>query len=64
MKRPANILVAMYQGYPGDTETPFLMPILARLVDRGHRLRIIFGPGVRQTRLPVSDRLLRRFADQ
>ena len=62
MKRRATILVAFYQGYPGDTIS-FLMPILSRLVERGHVLRIIFGPGVRQTRLPVNDRLLHRLAD-
>ncbi len=63
VKRPASILVATYQGYPGDTDTPFLTPILTRLVERGHTLRIIFGPGVRQTRLPVSDKLVRRLSD-
>ncbi len=63
MKQPACILVATYQGYPGDTETPFLTPIVRRLIERGHSLRILFGPGVRQTRLPVSDRLVRRLAD-
>jgi UDP:flavonoid glycosyltransferase YjiC (YdhE family) len=63
VKRPATILVATYQGYPGDTETPFLTPILTKLVERGHTLRIIFGSGVRQTRLPVSDKLVHRLAD-
>ena len=61
--RATTILVATYQGYPGDTETPFLRPILTRLAERGHALRIIFGPGVRQTRLPVSDKLMRGLAD-
>ena len=63
MTRPASILVATYQGYPGDTDTPFLTPIVRRLIERGHTLRILLGPGVRQTRLPVSDRLVRRLAD-
>src|SRR6476619_3670315 len=63
MKPRATILVAAYQGYPGDTETPFLRPILTKLAERGHTLRIIFGPGVRQTRLPVSDKLVHRLAD-
>ena len=63
MNSRATILVAAYQGYPGDTETPFLRPILTRLAERGHTLRIIYGPGVRQTRLPVSDKLVRRLAD-
>lgn len=63
MKPRASILVAAYQGYPGDTETPFLRPILTRLAECGHALRIMYGPGVRQTRLPVSDKLVRRLAD-
>jgi MGT family glycosyltransferase len=63
MNRRASILVATYQGYPGDTETPFLTPILTRLVGRGHTLRIMFGSGVRQTRLSVSERLMRQLAD-
>lgn len=61
MKRPANILVAMYQGYVGDNHS-LLMPIVAGLADRGHALRIILGPGVRETRLPVNDGLVRRLA--
>jgi UDP:flavonoid glycosyltransferase YjiC (YdhE family) len=36
------------------------MPILSRLAERGHVLRIIVGPGVRPTRLPVNDDLLHR----
>jgi MGT family glycosyltransferase len=61
MKRPATILVAFYQGYPG-IDHPVLMPILAKLAERGHVLRIIVGPGVRPTRLPVNDGLLHRLA--
>jgi hypothetical protein len=58
----SRLLVATYQGYPpGTRDTPFLHPILKRLIERGHALRIIFGPGVRQTRLPVSDKLVRRY---
>ena len=65
MKRPAVILVFLQRTRvtPGDTDTPFLHPILKRLIERGHALRIIFGPGVRQTRLPVSDKLVRRLSD-
>ena len=62
MERPAIILVAFYQGYPG-TDHPVLTPILAKLAERGHVLRIIVGPGVRPTRLPVNDGLLHRLAD-
>ena len=63
MQRPASILVATYQAYPGDTDTPFLTPVLKRLLERGHTLKIMLGPGVRQTRLPVSDSLERRLVD-
>jgi UDP:flavonoid glycosyltransferase YjiC (YdhE family) len=60
MQPPASILVAMYQGYPGGSDTPFYTPIFARLVERGHAVRILIGPGVRETRLPVSDLHLNR----
>lgn len=63
MQRPASILVAMYQGYPGGSDTPFYTPIFARLVERGHTVRILIGPGVRETRLPVSERHLQRLTD-
>ena len=45
----------MYQGYPGGSDTPFYTPIFARLVERGHAVRVLIGPGVRETRLPVND---------
>ena len=45
VKQPARILVATYQAYPGDTDTPFLTPILTRLVERGHMLENYFRPG-------------------
>lgn len=61
MKRSATILVAFYQGYPG-TDHPVVMPILSRLAERGHALRIIVGPGVRPTRLPVNNGLVHRLA--
>src|SRR4051794_25981439 len=63
MKRPASILIATYQGYPGDNDTPFIPPVLTRLVERGHAIRFILGPGVRQTRLPASDKVIRRLTD-
>lgn len=59
MKRPVSILAAMFQG---GGNVPLLTPILARLVERGHELRIIIGPGVRRSRLPVSDGLVNRLA--
>ncbi len=51
MKRPVSILAAMFQG---GGNIPLLTPILARLVERGHELRIIIGPGVRRSRLPAA----------
>ena len=38
------------------------MPVMARLVARGHTVRIMAGPGVRRSRLPVSGDLLRRIS--
>lgn len=59
MKRPVSILAAMFQG---GGNIPLLTPVLARLVERGHELRIIVGPGVRRSRLPISDDLVSRLA--
>jgi hypothetical protein len=54
MERSAVILFAFYQGYVGG-DHPLFIPILAGLAKRGHVLRIMVGPGVRPTRLPLSD---------
>lgn len=51
-----NVLVAMFQG---GGNIPQLLPIVARLVTLGHRVRVLVGPGVRRSRLPVSEHLLR-----
>jgi len=51
MTEPARILFAMFQG---GGNIPLIMPVVARLVDRGHRVRVMAGPGVRHSRLPVS----------
>ncbi len=56
-ERPARILAAMFQG---GGNIPLLMPVMERLVERGHRLRIMAGPGVRRSRLPVSGSLVQR----
>lgn len=52
--RSARVLVAMFQG---GGNIPLIMPIVARLVSRGHRVRVMVGPGVHSSRLPVSQRL-------
>jgi UDP:flavonoid glycosyltransferase YjiC (YdhE family) len=51
-----NILMAMFQG---GGNIPQLLPIVARLVTLGHRVRVLVGPGVRRSRLPVSESLWR-----
>src|SRR5258708_9089182 len=55
---PARVLVAMYRG-DGNIG---LTPIVAQLVARGHAVRVLAGPGVRATRLPMNDRFLARIA--
>jgi len=57
--RRLRLLVAMFQG---GGNIPLLLPIVARLVTQGHRVRVLVGPGVRASRLAVSahlDRSLR-----
>jgi hypothetical protein len=51
-----HILMAMFQG---GGNIPLLLPIVARLVTLGHRVRVLVGPGVRRSRLPVSEPLWR-----
>ncbi len=51
-----HVLMAMFQG---GGNIPLLLPIVTRLVILGHRVRVLVGPGVRRTRLPVSEHLLR-----
>jgi len=54
--RRLRLLVAMFQG---GGNVPLLLPIVSRLVARGHRVRVIVGPGVRASRLPISEHLER-----
>ena len=51
-----HVLMAMFQG---GGNIPLLLPIVTRLVARGHRVRVLVGPGVRRSRLPVSESLSR-----
>jgi hypothetical protein len=51
-----HILMAMFQG---GGNIPLLLPIVARMVTLGHRVRVLVGPGVRRSRLPVSEPLWR-----
>jgi hypothetical protein len=54
MTEGRQILMAMFQG---GGNIPLLLPIVARLVARGHWVRVLVGPGVRRSRLPVSESL-------
>lgn len=47
---------------PDGGNIPLILPIAARLVARGHDVRVLVGPGVRASRLPISDRFLTRIA--
>jgi MGT family glycosyltransferase len=38
------------------------MPVMSRMVGSGHAVRIMAGPGVRPSRIPISSDLLRRIA--
>ena len=51
-----HVLMAMFQG---GGNIPQLLPIVARLVALGYRVRVLVGPGVRRSRLPVSESLWR-----
>ncbi len=55
-----KFLFAMFQG---GGNVPLITPIAARLVDRGHSVRVLAGPGIRPNRLPVSEVFLRRIAE-
>jgi UDP:flavonoid glycosyltransferase YjiC (YdhE family) len=50
----SRLLVAMFQG---GGNVPLLLPIVTRLAAHGHHVRVMVGPGVRPSRLPVSERL-------
>jgi UDP:flavonoid glycosyltransferase YjiC (YdhE family) len=57
MTGSARILFAMFQG---GGNIPLIMPVAARLVARGHQVRITASAGVRQSRMPVSPAFLER----
>lgn len=46
--------------FQGGGNIPLIMPVVTRLVARGHQVRVMAGPGVRQSRLPVSTTFLQR----
>lgn len=58
--RPLKILACMFQG---GGNVPLILPILGELAARGHRVRVMAGPGVRHSRLPVSASLLQRLPE-
>src|SRR5262245_13684687 len=45
--------------FQGGGNIPLLLPIVTRLAQLGHRIRFVVGPGVRASRLAVSERLYR-----
>jgi MGT family glycosyltransferase len=49
--------------FQGGGNIPLLMPVMDRLIERGHHLRIMAGPGVRPSRLPLSGSLVQRITD-
>jgi len=53
--QPLAILFVMFQG---GGNIPLLLPIVRGLVARGHRVRVLAGPGVRASRAPISPRFL------
>ncbi len=57
MTGSARILFAMFQG---GGNIPLIMPVVTRLVARGHQVRIMASAGVRQSRMPVSPAFLER----
>jgi MGT family glycosyltransferase len=48
--------------FQGGGNIPLIMPIVGELVARGHRVRVLAGPGIRDARLPVSARFRERIA--
>ena len=57
--RPAHFLFAMFQG---GGNIPLILPVAAELVARGHQVRVLAGPGIRGSRLPMSERFRERIA--
>ena len=57
MTGSARVLFAMFQG---GGNIPLILPVVTRLVARGHQVRVVAGPGVRASRLPVSPTFLQR----
>jgi MGT family glycosyltransferase len=58
--QPLRFLFAMFQG---GGNIPLIMPIVARLVARGHLVRVLAGPGIRPSKMPISDGWMQRIRD-
>jgi UDP:flavonoid glycosyltransferase YjiC (YdhE family) len=52
-----RVLFAMFEG---GGNLSLILPVVARLVDRGHDVRVLAGPNVRAGRAPMSERFLPR----
>jgi MGT family glycosyltransferase len=48
--------------FQGGGNIPLIVPIVERLSDLGHDVRVVVGPGIRRDRLPVSASLLESLA--
>ncbi len=46
--------------FQGGGNIPLIMPVVTLLVSRGHQVRVMVGPGVHRSRLPISDGLRQR----
>src|SRR3954469_23823219 len=55
----ARVLAAVFQG---GGNIPLILPVLAELAARGHAVRVVAGPGIRRSRLPVGQDFLDRLA--
>jgi UDP:flavonoid glycosyltransferase YjiC (YdhE family) len=46
--------------FQGGGNIPLLMPVVTELARRGHTVHVLAGPGIRQSRLPVSGEFVKR----
>src|SRR5688572_28830811 len=46
--------------FQGGGNIPLIMPIVGELVARGHAVRVLAGPGMRPSRIPLSGGFLKR----
>lgn len=49
--------------FQGGGNIPLIAPIAGELVERGHTVSVLAGPGVRRSRIPLGEPFLRRMLD-